>query len=87
MEKWLILAALGALSIWMWIVGGRQETVAKPSPAGRPLRTHARTAPPEPDDASEPRPARAMRLSRCARCGAWRVEGARCHDSRGYPRG
>lgn len=83
MEKWLILAALGALSVWMWIVGGRMQ----PSPAGRPLRTHARTAPAEPDEAPEPRSTRAIQLSRCPRCGAWRVQGARCHDSRGYPRG
>ena len=83
MEKWLILAALGALSIWMWIVGGRLQT------AQRPLRTHARTAPPESDvePAAEPRPRRTMQLSRCPRCGAYRVQGARCHDSRGYPRG
>ncbi len=81
MEKWLILAALGALSIWMWIVGGRMQ----PAPAGRPLRTHARTAPSEDD--GHPAPVRTMRLSRCTRCGAWRAEGVRCHDSRGYPRG
>lgn len=83
MEKWLILAALGTLSILMWIVGGHIQ----PSPARRPLRTHAHTAPAEPEEAPEPRPARAMALSRCPRCGAWRVEGARCHDSHGYPRG
>lgn len=81
MEKWLILTGLGALSILMWIVGGRMQ----PAPAGRPLRTHARTAPPE-DDRTPPSP-RTMRLTHCRRCGAWRVEGVRCHDSRGYPRG
>lgn len=81
METWLILAALGSLSVILWIVGGRMQ----PAPVRRPLRTHARTAPP--DEPPGPAPIRAMRLSRCARCGAWRVEGARCHDSRGYPRG
>lgn len=82
MEKWLVLAALGALSILMWIVGGRTHV----APAGRPWRAYIRTNPPEADRPA-PGARRAMRLRRCTRCGAWRVEGARCHDSRGYPRG
>lgn len=83
MEKWLILAALGALSIWMWIVGGRIQPA--PRRARAAPRSHARTAPA--GDGAEPRLRRTMQLSRCARCGAYRVEGVRCHDSRGYPRG
>ena len=86
MEKWLILAGLGALSILMWIAGGRMQ----PSPAGRPWRAYIRTRPPEDDGDAPLTPSsfrRAMRLQRCTRCGAWRVEGARCHDSRGFPRG
>jgi len=78
MEKWLALIALGALSIWMWIAGGRTQIV----PASHPLRTYVRTNPPK----AEPTARRSMRLSRCNRCGAYRVEGARCHDSKGYPR-
>ena len=85
MEKWLILAALGALSLFLWVLCGRLQPA--PRPARAAPRTHARTAPPEPEAAPRARPARAMQLSRCTRCGAWRVEGARCHDSRGYPRG
>ncbi len=75
MENGLILAALGALSILLWIVGGRLQ------PA--PRRARPKKVNPTPQPGARP----SMRLTRCARCGAWRVPGALCHDSRGYPRG
>lgn len=86
--EWLVLTALGALSVWMWIVGGRTRPVRRPAhAAAAPVRPPEAPSP-EPHEPPPAAPMRAsMRLGRCPRCGAWRVEGARCHDSRGYPRG